>query len=997
MTYGTSPFGHQQDGESTMHGSDMEQHSHESHEHHSSEPISDIDRRTFLTLMGASFSLAGLVGCRRPEEHIVPYVSKPEEITVGLPQKYATSMPLGTESYRLLVESHEGRPTKIAGNPMDATTMGATNVWASASVLNLYDPDRSQNFLERGQQSSRAAFTAFWTAQYADFVKTKGDGLAMLSESFASPTMDRLKKDFLSVFPNATFAVYEPVSDENILKATEIAFGSKLVPVYDFSKADLILSLDADFLGTESYQVQNTLGFTSRRRVTSEKDSMNRLYLVESHLTQTSSMADHRLTLQSRLMGTYLSNLVIEMESLGVKVPVTVTGWSQLIDEKWLGVVAKELVTNRGRSLVIAGRHQPPEVHALAIAVNAALGNIGNTVQYLPLAHGAHPSTASLADLVTLIGEKKVKTLAILGGNPVHNAPADLAFPSALADVQSVIHLSPSMDETSSRATWHVPMRHYLESWGDVSAIDGTLGVIQPLIAPLYEGMNSVEMLSLLATGKESKDYDIVREAWKEIVGNDEPAWRRVLHDGVYRTGLPADSRTVNMGAITDMISKHPFAIDYAFADALEIVFQLSPALHDGRFANNGWLQEFPDPVTKVTWDNLALVGRKTANELGFQDKDIVRISLNGHDIGLPIWIVPGIEYGTVVVSLGYGRTNAGRVGNNVGVNANRLRSSTSPYMQFGAKLTRIRGAADIACVQDHHGLDREAMARRGVQERLPQIFREATLEEFRKHPEFAKERVEMPALRSMWDEHQYTAHDQWGMSIDLNACTGCGACTIACQSENNIPIVGKKQVLNGREMHWIRVDRYYSGTEEKPNVHVQPVACVQCEMAPCEQVCPVAATSHDEEGLNGMTYNRCIGTRYCLNNCPYKVRRFNFFNYTKEMPESLQMAQNPEVTVRFRGVMEKCTFCVQRISAARILSKREGREIEDGEIRTACEESCPAQAIVFGNIKDPKSKVAGLKKQSRDYALLGELNLRPRLTYLAKLRNPNPEMGGAA
>jgi Fe-S-cluster-containing dehydrogenase component len=956
-------------------------------------PITDIDRRTFLSLMGASISLATLAGCRRPEERIVPYVSKPEEITPGIAQHYATTMPFGTESYRLLVEAHEGRPTKIAGNPSDVSSQGATNIWANASVLNLYDPDRSRRVLNLGKESSREAFAAFWATQYAAFTASKGEGLAVLSESFASPTLERLRLEFLAAFPNATFATYEPVSDENILKASEVAFGAALEPVYEFSLADVVLSVDADFLGTETRQVENTRGFATRRKLTSEKDSMNRLYLVESRLSQTAAMADHRLALPSRLVGMYLEIVASELKHLGIDVPAKVVKDPK--HDAFAKAVAKDLAAHKGRSLVVVGRQQPPAVHALALAMNIALGNFGQTVQYRPNPAAAYSSTESFSKLVGLMGERKVKALVILGGNPMYNAPANLGFKPALANVPIVAHLSPAVDETSAVATWHVPMRHYLESWGDTLDTRNIAGVVQPLIAPLYDGMNMVEVLSLLATGKDAKDFDIVRTTWKSMVGDSDAEWRKVLHNGIFTAPGSSNGSSVNAGALSTFLAGNPFPSDAPTADSLEVIFYPSPAVHDGRFANNGWLQEFPDPVTKITWDNVAMIGQATADALGVQSKDLVRISVGGRDVGLPAWIVPGMAFGTVAVALGYGRAAAGRVGNGVGANAYSIRNSMAPFMDFGATVSRIRGAADIACVQDHHGLDREKMAREGIQKRLPQIFREATLDEYRRHPEFAKERVEMPPLRSMWDEHSYTEGRQWGMSIDLNACTGCGACTIACQSENNIPIVGKKQVLNGREMHWIRVDRYYSGTDAEPNVHVQPVACMQCEMAPCEQVCPVAATSHDEEGLNGMTYNRCIGTRYCSNNCPYKARRFNFFNYTSEMPETVQMAQNPDVTVRFRGVMEKCTFCVQRISQARIVAKREGREIADGEIRTACEESCPAQAIVFGNINDPNSKVAGVKKLNRDYALLGELNLRPRLTYLAKVRNPNPELGG--
>lgn len=965
------------------------------------ELASSIDRRSFLGLMGASLALAGLTGCRRPEERIVPYVSKPEEITLGIPQQYATSMPLGTESFPLLVESHEGRPTKIMGNPQSATGT-ATLPWVSASILGLYDPDRSQHVRERGQQTFAGSFTAAWAGMRTALAASGGEGFALLVESYASPTMHRLLADFRTAYPRAQVAVWNPVNDENLLEGMRLATGSAVEPHYDYEKADVVLTLDADILGTETGALAASRGFAARRHVRSTKDTMNRLYVVEPSLTQTSGMADHRLAVASRMTGAFAAALVLALAEQGVVVPGVNLGDYAMhpFDRTWLAAAAKDLARTRGRSIVVAGRRQPPAVHALVAAINAALGNTGTIVQHVTRSHSTPAATASLVALTDAMKAGTVKTLVILGGNPVYTAPAALGFGTLLDGVATSVHLGAHVDETSERCTWHLPQAHYLEQWGDVSGSDGRLGIIQPLIAPLYDECRSdIEILSLLVTGTEAKGYDLVRTTWSALLpaAGFEGGFRTVLHDGLHAVPAQAASAPVNTAAVAAAIAAQPFPRNNPSASELEIVFALSPTLHDGRYANNGWLMEFPDPVTKLTWDNAAIMSRATAGELGLKNNDLVRMSLDGRDAVAPVFVMPGQAEGSITFTLGWGRRRAGRIGTNRGFNAYRLRTAEAADYAIGVTLTRVDSDYKLACVQDHHGLDEEKLAAEGVAERLPFIVREGTLEEYRKEPAFAKERVHLPPLKSMWDDHVYDKGHQWGMTIDLNACTGCGACTVACQSENNIPIVGKEQVLNGREMHWIRIDRYFSGEVDRPMVLVQPMACVHCEMAPCEQVCPVAATTHDEEGLNTMAYNRCIGTRYCANNCPYKVRRFNFFNFQKDMPETLQMAMNPEVSVRFRGVMEKCTYCTQRISLGRIAAKRDGRALADGDIATACEQACPTQAIVFGDINDPKSRVTEMKKNERDYALLGELNVRPRTTFLARLRNPNPDLEGRA
>jgi molybdopterin-containing oxidoreductase family iron-sulfur binding subunit len=957
-----------------------------------------MSRRNFLNLMAASLALAGMAGCRRPVEKIVPYVIKPEEIIPGIPQYYATSMPLAGEVYHLLAESHEGRPTQVIGNSLNQVSRGTANVWATASILGLYDPDRSRKIRHVGEESTLAAFVENWQELHSTSRNEQGAGLAILTESFASPTLSRLAGEFKQRFPRATWCTYEPVSDENVTRGVEAATGKSLSPVYHFDKSDIILALDADFLGLESHQYANALGFVEGRRMKSEQEKMNRLYVVESTLSQTATMADHRLTLQSRQIGAFLAALCLELQRQGLELPVA-AGLSDYkehqFDAHWLRVVAEDLLAHRGRSLVMAGRRQSPTVHALVIALNRALGNLGSTVVFRSIPYHNPSRMEDLKELVSRMEAGSFNTLVMLGGNPAYNVPADLDFKAALAKVPTSIHCSPYYDETSQLATWHIPQQHYLESWGDAASLDGYLGIIQPLILPFYTGLSSIEMLALVVSGEDRKGYDEVRSTWEEMLNDSgfEKEWRKILHDGLYTRKITDVNVRIRTQSVADFIRRHPFPTDAATGQNLEIVFQPAATVHDGRFANNGWLQELPDPVTKITWDNAAIISKETAEELGLKNQELVYLSHRGKQLTAPVWIMPGQADHSITLTLGYGRESAGRIGNNVGFNAYRLQTSDAPYFDDVLTLRNLHGTYDLACVQDHHGLDGEKLAAEGVAERLPLIIREATLDEYRHHPDFAGERVEHPPLKSMWEDHRYDEGYQWGMVVDLNTCIGCGACTVACQSENNIPIVGKEQVLNGREMHWIRIDRYFSGSSAEPAVVTQPVGCVHCEMAPCESVCPVAATIHDEEGLNTMAYNRCVGTRYCSNNCPYKVRRFNFFNYTKDLPTIVHNAQNPDVTVRSRGVMEKCTYCVQRINLGKREAKHEDRDVRDGDIQTACQQACPTKAITFGNINDPDSRVSQLKDQNRNYDLLGELNLRPRTSYLAKLRNPNPKL----
>ncbi len=672
---------------------------------------------------------------------------------------------------------------------------------------------------------------------------------------------------------------------------------------------------------------------------------------------------------------------------MGVLNPVLL----QSFDKRWIRAVVEDLRSHTGESLVLAGRHQPSQVHLVISAINRALGNEGQTVKYLANPDQRLSDTRSLIRLSENIRTGKVSSLVIIGGNPVYSAPAELQFADLLGNLSFSAYLSAGRDETSHAVDWSLPRSHFLEAWDDVST-PGQRGVVQPLIAPLYESRSDLELLGLLVNGTAESGYDLVRETWQDDLSDQdfEKAWRRVLHAGVHSMETSRILSSQASGIQTGLTAE---PLELERSPGIEVSFRTSFTTFDGRYANNGWMQELPDPITKITWDNAALMSKATAERLGVQNEDLVRIEGKYGFTIVPVWIQPGLAEDSIALELGYGREHVGRIGRGIGGNVFAMRGSDTPHFFKDARITRVGGEYRVACVQDNHGLDDEALAAKAIQQRLPGIIREASLDEYRDEPDFAMGFAEEEKLRSMWKDFEYDATPQWGMSIDLNSCIGCAACTIACQSENNIPVIGKGEVLHGREMHWLRMDRYYSGDVDEPEMVVQPVGCQQCEMAPCEQVCPVGATNHSDEGLNQMVYNRCIGTRYCSNNCPYKVRRFNFFNYSKDLPEIVQMARNPDVTVRFRGVMEKCTYCVQRIEVGRIDAKNKGRNLQDGDIVSACQQSCPTDAIVFGDITDPDSQVSRLKEQNRDYALLGELNTRPRTTYLAKLRNPNPAL----
>ncbi len=972
---------------------------------HASEWDDAVDRRNFLKLMGASLALAGLAGCGRPDiDRIVPYVKQPDGVVLGKPNFYATVMPFGADAVGVLVESHEGRPTKIEGNPDHPSSLGASSAMVQASILNLYDPDRSQTVQQAGEIRTWSAFLDAAQALVTETKATNGAGLRILTGTVTSPTLSAQIRKLLALYPEAKWYQWEPARGDGAREGARLAFGRHVNTVYAISKANVIVSLDADFLASGPGHIAYSKQFAKRRKLDGPNNTMNRLYVVEPTPSVTGSSADHRLPLRSSDVELFARALA---GRLGIGSGAAVTGAAA----KWVEVVAQELEKERGASLVIAGEYQSAAVHALAHAINAALGNAGSTLYYTEPVDGEAGNLESIRELCAEMDRGKVDLLLMLGGNPVYDAPHDFDFVNKLKRVNTAVHLSPYFDETSAYCQWHVAESHYLESWSDARAHDGTASVVQPLIAPLYYTHTAHDMLAAFSDKPGLPAYDAVRAYWTEasvrLPSSIDTGWRKWLNDGVIEgTKFAPITPELKFNA-ANLAAFRP-----APADQIEFIFRPDPAVYDGRFANNGWLQELPKPVTKLTWDNAALVSPKLAQKADFVHKvqsrggehgqvrsPLVDIELNGSKVTAAVWTLPGQAENTVVLPLGYGRSRSGYTGTNKGFNAYVVRSSNALWTATDGKMTATGDSYPLACTQYHFNMEGR------------QILSTATLAEYKENPNFAHEHAELPAKDdSLYKEFAYPGY-AWGMAIDLTKCNGCNACVVACQSENNIPVVGKDQVMRGREMHWIRIDRYYANSEsassgqatgdpseynptlDNPETFFQPVPCQQCENAPCEQVCPVGATVHSAEGLNDMVYNRCVGTRYCSNNCPYKVRRFNFLRFQDWDTPQFKLMRNPEVTVRSRGVMEKCTYCVQRINNVRIDTEKQNRPIRDGEIVTACESACPAEAIVFGNANDPNSRVGKLKAQQRNYSLLGELNARPRTTYLAAVRNPNPDL----
>jgi MoCo/4Fe-4S cofactor protein with predicted Tat translocation signal len=970
-----------------------------------------LSRRRFLTLMGASLSLAGLAGCSvrpAPTSLIVPRVRAPEEYIPGKPLFFATAMTLGGSGVGLLVESHEGRPTKVEGNPDHPASLGATGTHHQASVLTLYDPDRSGTVTHLGRTTTWTAALAALRAALARARKRRGEGLRLLTESIVSPTLGEQLEALLERHPEARWHQYEPLARDSAHHAARLAFGEPINTYPDLRKADVILSLDSDFLARGPGHLRHVADFAARRRVrtsaaAAKRARMNRLYMVETTLSLTGAKADHRLAVRPRQVEAIA-------RAIAARLGVGPGGGDAPADEAWIDAVVKDLQAHRGRCVVLAGDRQPPAVHLLAHAINQHLGAFGQTVLHTdPVPTRPADHAGSLRELADDMEAGRVETLLILGGNPVYTAPADLHFGERMGKVAQRFHLSLYHDETSHLCHWHLPEAHYLESWGDTRAFEGTASIVQPLIEPLYQGRSAIEVLTALA-GLEKPGRELVRDHWRRWRGRNgstdgfEDFWETALHDGVI-PGTHLPTRTLSLqGGWEKHLGPAPTPAEEG---TFELSFQPDPTLYDGRFANNGWLQELPKPITRITWGNVAVVSPETARALNVSLGDyahggehggfyqsMVELRLDGRTVTAPVWIMPGHADGAVTVWLGNGRTHAGRVAQGVGFDAYRLRTSGQPWFAPGLQMAVRRDLPTqlVACVQEHHLMENR------------DVVRSATLTEYQKDPRAVSEKERDRRLEplgkgriplTLYEPFEYPRR-RWGMSIDLTTCVGCAACVVACQAENNIPVVGKEQVAAGREMHWIRIDHYAAGPLAAPTEHhFQPVPCMQCEHAPCEYVCPTEATVHSDEGLNDMIYQRCVGTRFCSNNCPYKVRRFNFLLYGDFETPSLKLLHNPDVTVRSRGVMEKCTYCVQRIRAAEIEAGKESRPIADGEILTACQAACPAKAIVFGDIADRNSEVRRWKESPLDYALLAELNTQPRTTYLAALRNPNPDLEG--
>ncbi len=939
-----------------------------------------LERRDFLKLLGASMALAGLSACARPplpHQKIVPYVKQPEAITPGKPLYFATAVTYGGYAEGLLAESHQGRPTKLEGNPDHPASLGATTATTQAQVLGLYDPDRSQLLTRNGQAAGWS--TAAREIADAASALPQGKGLAILTETVTSPTMAAQLADVLTTYPQARWFQYDPLHQDHELEGARLAFGQDVRPIYDFGRADVVLSLDADFTQAGPGRLGHARDFADRRRVHRAGDTMNRLYQLETTPTPTGSLADHRVPLAPAEIGIVAAAVA---NALGVDAPAGTL--PAKAGAAFVAELVKDLQAHRGSSLVVAGEAQPPVVHALAHAINDALGNVGSTLRYVASPE-ARPEVhrESLGALFTAMEVGEVRLLLVLGANPVYSAPADLDIASAIAKVPLSLHLGAYRDETAAVTTWHVPQAHFLETWSDARAFDGTATIQQPLILPFYGGKSEIEVLAALQGQPEANGYDLVRATWQDSVsGSFDDFWRESVYRGVVRDTASAEAA----------VTLQPFDATVPMAGDLTLHFVLDPSIQDGRFANNGWLQELPKPFSNLSWDNALLVAPSTAEALGVHSHDVVTLEVDRRTLEAPVWVHPGQAPGALTLALGFGRQATGRVGTGVGVDAYTLRTRQGMWTA-SVKLTPTTQSYHLVTTQLHHNLDGTGEKRH--------IIRAGTLEEFNanpEHPHFVHPVAHEES--DLYADYEYTSY-RWGMVIDQSVCLGCNACVVACQSENNVPIVGKAQVAKGREMHWIRVDNYHAGDLDDPQYYHQPMPCQQCEKAPCEPVCPVGATTHDAEGLNVMVYNRCVGTRYCSNNCPYKVRRFNFLQFAEldTTATELSLANNPDVTVRNRGVMEKCTYCQQRIVEARITSLNEDRSIRDGEVVTACQAACPSRAIVFGDLSDPGSEVVKVKGSPLNYRLLEELNTYPRTSYLAKLRNPNPAIlrAGAA
>jgi Fe-S-cluster-containing dehydrogenase component len=987
-------------------------------------PKALVSRRSFVQGSSIAALAAGLQGCvRRPENEILPYSKAPEYLVPGVASHFATVTARGRDALGVVVTSHEGRPTKVEGNVAHSRSLGGTDVRAQEYVWDLYDPDRSQSPAQRRGSALANATDGDFDKALRGLVKKhekdEGAGLRCLAPISNSPSFRRMRDRVVEKFPKARFHTYSSINDDNARDGARMALqGVPSLPIYDHSRSMVTLSLGADFLGSEAGAVVAGRRFASTRAIASPNATMSRLYAVESNFTVTGGMADHRLRMPQADIEWFARVLALALAGRGVSTLKPITDLLQRgmgdvdpagLDLAWLDAVAEDLLSNKGRSIVIVGAAQPPRVHALAVALNGALDNFGSTTFFGPsIDPDDPPSRTGIAELAK--DAETISSLVILGGNPVYDAPADVKFADLLGrEGLTSLHLATHRNATSELCSWHAPLTHELEAWGDQQALDGSVAIQQPLIAPLYGGRSEIELLATLAGEKTTQGHDIVRETQASQVNKDTKAlldlglsptdwsadaiWRHALHSGALLG--PAQTRpTVDVVAIATglLVSGGREAIG---RENLEVSFEPDPALWDGAHANNLWALELPSPMTKLVWDNAALISPSTARALAVKNGQMLRLTKGEANVEVPAWIVPGHADFCVTLTLGWGRTAAGRYGNGKGFDVNPLRTSDGMDFTNGVTVEPLREVYNLVQTQTHDRMEGRPIAI------------DASLDEYKKEPDFASYRsVDPVSTTPLWQQQDYSEGHKWGMAIDLNGCTGCNACVVACQSENNIPSVGKFEVERGREMHWLRIDRYFVGDDEgDPQVAVQPVTCQQCEEAPCENVCPVNATTHTPEGLNDMAYNRCVGTRYCANNCPYKVRRFNYldwhghlddeFGWFEDFPESRKLQFNPNVTVRMRGVMEKCTYCVQRIEGGKMAAKLAGRPLKDGDVKSACQQACPTQAIAFGDLNDPESQVTKWAGVNRNYKLLAEIGTRPRTSFLARIRNPNPKLKG--
>jgi len=1026
----------------------------------------EVSRRSFLKLMGASMALAGfgLNSCRKPEMHLVPFTKSAEWVIPGKELYYATAMPRRTGAIPLVVATVDGRPIKIEGNPNHPDSNGATDAFAQASVLDLYDPSRSKRFVHKNTLSDRAAFEKYLAELRPKMAANGGAGLAFLVEETYSPTRDRLRAELQKQFPKMRWCVFDPLLSEAQHFSTQISFGDNLRLIPQFEKADVVLALDSDFLNCGEGDLASIRGFTARRRVREAKDSMNRLYVVENRFSLTGAMADHRLRYPASQIPAFThalaSKIAVATKDPGLssvlitlKAPVKPTKF----DERWLEEVVQDLLSKPSASLVVAGAHQPVVVQLMVYGINAALKNIGTTAILRAL-----PKTGRVSSILQLASEidaGRIQQLFIFGGDPVYNAPRSITLdrkskqPLDWAELQrrvpDVVRLGQFEDATSALSQWHLPAAHYLETWGDALTAGGSYVAMQPMILPLFDGVSEIELLWSLLGQPKADGPQLVQETFRATAppGDFATAWSKFLHDG-YASHLPLKDEPPKFNGNSAGGVAHTLWSNEMPAptkDSPEIVLVGSYSIDDGRYINNGWLQEMPDPITKLSWDNAAMMSPNFAHQIGVKDGNLVEITVTDtakdpsgkpirRELVIPALIVPGHADNSITIPLGYGRKHTGPIGEEAGFNGYLLRTSSNPHFIVADKkgiasvtVKKVAGTYALATSQEHFSIEGRG------------LVREATLEHYRRDEEFVKKIAgdeELPKqLPSLYTHPPLTSPQQWGMTVDLNTCTGCSACVIACQAENNIPIVGKLQVSHGRAMHWIRIDRYFASAKpynqdkgewpENPEMVHEPMMCQHCENAPCETVCPVNATVHSEDGLNVMVYNRCIGTRYCMNNCPFKVRRFNFFDYTqrpigkkkiagfsvyqeylgplteKRAPDTMKLQKNPNVTVRMRGVMEKCTYCVQRIEEAKIAAHvRAGASdktlIPRDSFTSACAQACPTEAIVFGDTADPETRVSKIKAENRNYRLLEYLNVKTRTSYLARIRNPNPKMPDA-